>query len=146
MSIEVAFHPGTYEAFFAPLDAKYPDLSGRLKSEFERYIESERHSIPSIFGRDVPYTQPPLALQACMMHIHIRIPPAVFPKNVPQRDRVCKNGKPGEDAALIYVPGELYEDRYLLLAFLWPDAHAKARDVSAMRHLARLAKEWRDLN
>ncbi|WP_110631481.1 type II toxin-antitoxin system YafO family toxin [Pseudomonas sp. CC120222-01a] len=146
MSIEVAFHPETFEAFFAPIDAKHPGLSGRLKSEFQRYIESGRQSIPSVFGRDVPYTQPPLALQACMMHIHIRIPPAVFPRNVPQRDRVCKAGKPGEDAALLYVPGELYEDRYLLLAFFWPDAHNKARDDTAMRYLARLAKEWREAN
>jgi len=80
------------------------------------------------------------------MHIHICIPPALFPKNVPQHDRVCKMGRPGDDAALIYVQGELYEDRYLILAFLWPDAHTKARDISTMQYLARLAKEWRDNN
>ncbi|MCO7536315.1 type II toxin-antitoxin system YafO family toxin [Pseudomonas asiatica] len=146
MPVEVSFHPETFEEFFLPVDAKHPGLSEVLKSEFLRYMESRRQLIPSIFGRDVPYTQPPLAFQACLMHIHICIPPALFPKNVPQHDRVCKMGRPGDDAALIYVQGELYEDRYLILAFLWPDAHTKARDISTMQYLARLAKEWRDNN
>ncbi|GLO53958.1 hypothetical protein PPUN110474_53630 [Pseudomonas putida] len=37
-------------------------------------------------------------------------------------------------------------DTILILAFLWPDAHTKARDISTMQYLARLAKEWRDNN
>lgn len=80
MPVEVSFHPETFEEFFLPVDAKHPGLSEVLKSEFLRYIESRRQLIPSIFGRDVPYTQPPLAFQACLMHIHICIPPALFPK------------------------------------------------------------------
>lgn len=146
MTVEVSFHPGTYGEFFAPVDEKHSGLSATLSSEFRRYVESNRQVIPSIFGRDVPYTQPPLALQACMMHIHIRIPPDSFPNGVAQCDRVCRKGKPREDAALIYVPGELYENRYLILAFFWPDAHTKARDRAGMRYLARLAKDWRDNN
>lgn len=146
MAIEVAFHPDTFDAFFAPVDVKHPGLSDLLKREFHRYIESRRQIIPSIFGRDVPYTQPSHALQACLMHIHIKIPPATFPQNTPQHDRMCKRGCPRDDAALVYVPGELYEDRHLVLAFLWPDAHGKARDNRSMGYLARLAREWRDVN
>ncbi|WP_416769262.1 type II toxin-antitoxin system YafO family toxin [Pseudomonas sp. RHF3.3-3] len=146
MAVEVSFHPKTFAEFFEPVDVQHPGFSSALKNEFERYIGSNRSCLPSIFGRDAPYTQPSLALQACMMHIPVRIPPARFREGTPQRDRVCKAGRPGEDAALVYVPGELYENRYLILAFLWPDAHGKARNQAAMKYLARLAKEWREKN
>jgi mRNA interferase YafO len=80
------------------------------------------------------------------MHIHIKIPPAKFAPNLSRHLRKCSMGKPREDAALVYVPGELEEGRYLLLAFLWPDAHAKSRDRTTMRYLARIAQDWRDKN
>lgn len=146
MPVQVDFHPQAFVEFFAPVDAKFPGLSETLKAEFVRYIESDRIELPSIFGRDAPYTQPSLALQVGLMHIHLRIPPATFPSNLPQRDRVCSRGSPENDAALVYVQGELYEDHYLLLAVLWPHAHAKAREESIMRQLSRLARSWRDSN
>ncbi|MDH0638223.1 type II toxin-antitoxin system YafO family toxin [Pseudomonas sp. GD03860] len=146
MPIEIVFHPGTFEEFFRPIDQKHAGLSSTLQSEFERYIASGRNEIPVIFGRDAPYTQPSQALDACLMHIHVRIPPAKFRLNTPQRDRVCRKGRPGEDAALVYVQGELYEHRYLILAFLWPDAHGKSRDRDVMKYLCRMALEWRSRN
>ncbi|WP_286751542.1 type II toxin-antitoxin system YafO family toxin [Pseudomonas sp. UBA2522] len=146
MPIETEFHPGTFQEFFLPVDQVTPGLSTALKREFAIYIESNRLKLPSIFGRDAPYTQPSQAMDACLMHIHVRIPPAKFRKDVPQRDRVCRKGRPGEDAALVYVQGELYENKYLILAFLWPDAHTKARDKEVMKYLSRLALEWRSQN
>lgn len=146
MAVEVEFHKGTFEEFFAPVEQKHPGLAAILKNEFTDYVESGRQRTPSIFGRDAPYTQPPQALQACLMHIHVKIPPARFPKGVAQHDRTCQKNKPGEDAALVYVPGELEENRYLLLAFLWPDAHGRARDRMTMKYLSRMAKDWRDRN
>ncbi|SED31923.1 mRNA interferase YafO [Pseudomonas mohnii] len=146
MAVEVYFHTGTFTEFFHPIDLKHPGLSTILKSEFTRYIESGREVLPSIFGKDTAYMQPPQAVQACLMHIHIKIPPAQFPENLPRNQRTCSRGKPNEDAALVYVPGELEEDRYLILAFLWPDAHGKSRDRATMKYLARLAKDWRDRN
>jgi mRNA interferase YafO len=146
MAVEVFFHQGTFAEFFQPINLKHPGLSDVLKSEFVRYIESDRTDLPSIFGKDSAYMQPPQAVQACLMHIHIKIPPAEFPKNLPGHQRTCARGKPGEDAALVYVPGELEEDRYLILAFLWPDAHGRSRDRATMKYLSRLAKDWRDKN
>ena len=146
MPTEIEFHSGTFKEFFLPVDQKYPGLSASLKREFEIYIESDRLKLPNIFGRDAPYTQPSQALDACLMHIHVRIPPAKFRKDTPQRDRVCRKGRPGEDAALVYVQGELFENRYLILAFLWPDAHTKARDKDVMKYLSRSALEWRNNN
>lgn len=146
MAADVCFHPETFDLFFKPVDVKHSGLSDTLRNEFARYMDSERVELPSIFGKDVPYMQPIQAAQACMMHIHIKIPPATFPKNTPQHHRACQRGRPGEDAALIYVPGELYENRFLILAFFWPDAHGKAKDRATMKRLARLAKAWRDQN
>ncbi|WP_298187784.1 type II toxin-antitoxin system YafO family toxin [uncultured Pseudomonas sp.] len=146
MAVDVRFHPETFALFFKPVDDKHPGLSAKLLEEFTRYVKSERQQIPSIFGKDVPYMQPIQAAQACMMHIHIKIPPAAFPKNTPQHSRVCRLGRPGDDAALLYVPGELYEDRFLILALFWPDAHGRANDRPTMKALARIAKAWRDQN
>ncbi|MBD8597097.1 type II toxin-antitoxin system YafO family toxin [Pseudomonas sp. CFBP 8772] len=146
MEVEVEFHKGTFAEFFEPVELKHARLSEILKTEFTEYVRSGRMRTPSIFGRDAPYTQPPQALQACLMHIHIKIPPARFPQGVAQHDRCCPRNRPGEDAALVYVPGELEEHRFLLLAFLWPDAHGRARDRNTMKYLARLARDWRDKN
>ncbi len=146
MTVEVTFNPVAFAEFFAPVDAQYPGLSAQLLDDFRRYIESNRLATPRYFGRDAPYTQPAEALRACLMHIHIKLPPGSFPQDRAQYHRVCLPGRPGEDAALVYVQGELYEDRYQLLAFLWPDAHGQARQRDLMRYLARLAEQFRDEN
>lgn len=145
MPVEVSFHDETFEKFFKPVDQSYPGLSDDLRRDFIRYIESDRESIPDYFGRDVPYLQPELAAQVHLMHIHILIKPDTFPRRKTQLDRVCPRD-PQRDAALVYVQGELEENRYCLLAFFWPDAHGKARDKGAMNYLARLAKRFRDEN
>ncbi|MNZ93026.1 mRNA interferase YafO [compost metagenome] len=146
MAVEVSYHPVTFAEFFRPVDTDFPGLTAKLLSDFESYIQSNRQSIPRYFGRDAPYTQPSEALQACLMHIHIKLPPGSFPQDRAQFYRVCQKGRPGEDAALVYVQGELEEDKYVILAFLWPDAHGQARDRDLMRYLARLAKQFRDEN
>jgi hypothetical protein len=49
MAVEVFFHKGTFAEFFAPVDIEHPGLSATLKSEFERYMASDRITLPSIF-------------------------------------------------------------------------------------------------
>lgn len=146
MTVEVTFNPVAFAEFFAPVDAQYPGLSAQLLEDFRQYIQSNRLAPPHHFGRDAPYTQPAEALRACLMHIHIKLPPGSFPQDRAQYYRTCQTGHPGEDAALVYVQGELYEERYQLLAFLWPDAHGKARQSDVMRYLARLAEGFRAEN
>lgn len=146
MTVEASFNPTAFAEFFAPVDEEYPGLSTQLLRDFRQYILSNRHATPHYFGRDAPYTQPHEALHACLMHIHIKLPPGSFPQDRAQYHRVCQSGRPGEDAALVYVQGELYEERYQLLAFLWPDAHGKARQSDLMRYLARLAADFRSNN
>lgn len=146
MTVEVTFNPVAFAEFFSPVDDRYPGLSAQLLDDFRQYILSNRLAPPRYFGRDAPYTQPAEALRACLMHIHIKLPPGSFPQDRAQYHRVCKKDKPGEDAALVYVQGELYEDRYQLLAFLWPDAHGQARQRDLMRYLAKLAEGFRAEN
>lgn len=144
MAVEVEFHPETFAEFFAPVDESYPGLSARLKRDFERYVASDRNSRPTYFGRDTSYTWPEAAYQAQLMHIHIELPPGRFRQDVAPFYRVCRRGNPERDAALVYVQGMLEEDQYRILAFLWPDAHEKARDKAVMLYFARIAKEFRD--
>ncbi|DBA08735.1 type II toxin-antitoxin system YafO family toxin [Pseudomonas aeruginosa] len=146
MGAQVSFHPETFSKFFAPIDKLYPGLSADLLRDFASYIDSDRIAVPEYFGRDAPYTQPVEASNAHLMHIHIKLPPGKFPKNRAQYYRVCNQGKPEEDACLVYVRGELEEDMYMILAFFWPDAHEMARDPKQMKYLARLAKDFRDTN
>lgn len=146
MAVNVEFNRHTFAELFAPVDLRYSKLSAKLKTDFTRYVASGRIDVPHYFGRDACYTQPAEALSACLMHIHIKLPPGSFPQNRAQYYRVCRDGRPGEDAALVYVQGELEEDSYQLLAFLWPDAHGQAKQRDLMRYLARIAKEFRDEN
>ena len=144
MAVIVTFNSSTYSELFAPIEASYPGLAEKLRADFQRYVESDRTNPPHYFGRDVCYTQPPEALKSSLMHIHIKLPPGRFPQDRAQYYRVCQPGKPGQDAALVNVQGELEEESYQLLAFLWPDAHGQARQRDLMRYLARLAQEFRD--
>lgn len=142
----VQYHPTTFAEYFEPLDARYPGLSAKLSDDFKVYMDSHQGIVPKYFGRDAPYMQPAEAEQAKISHIHIKLPPGYFRQDIAQYYRVCSWRHPREDAALVYARGYLEEHSYLLLAFLWPDAHALARDKSLMRYLAQLASEWRDQN
>ncbi|MGN8247699.1 type II toxin-antitoxin system YafO family toxin [Pseudomonas sp. SMV7] len=142
--ITAVYHPETYAEFFSQPLKDFPSLADNLLADFINYKSGR--GLPSYFGCDVPYTQPHLAYTAQLMHIHLQLPPHAFPEGVPQFDRKCKKGQPQNDAALVYVRGELEENRYCILGVLHPDAHAKARSEKIMRYLARLAKKFRDEN
>lgn len=146
MGAIVTYHPATFDEFFSRVDEKHPGLSASLVEDFKLYVDSGRGIVPKYFGRDAPYMQPHEAERAHLSHIHIKLPPGEFKQNVAQYYRVCSWGNPMEDAALVYVRGWLEEDRYMLLAFLWPDAHGLARRRPVMRYLSHLASEWRDQN
>lgn len=61
------------------------------------------------------------------MHIHLKIKPNKWPDKCPQHN--CKNKKddPKNDICLVYVGHKLYEDVYLTIAILRPNAHEQAR-------------------
>lgn len=144
MSCSVEFNPSTFDEFFRPIDLKFPGLSESIARDFKSYIDSNRMNPPLYFGRDAPYTQPQAALDAHLSHIHIKLPPGAFRQDVAQYHRTSARKKPGEDAALVYVQGELEEDSFQILAFFYPDAHGVARNPAVMKYLSKLAKAWRD--
>ena len=139
---EVEFHPETYSTLFEPVLKDFPSLLEDLKADFLRYVSEGVR--PAYFGRDVIYLWPAEAEKAKLMHIHLALPPATFPKNRPQMDLVCRKGNPSQDAALVYVQGLWDDHNYCLLAVLHPDAHGQARDKQTMKYLARLAQRFRD--
>ncbi|NIF23708.1 type II toxin-antitoxin system YafO family toxin [Candidatus Pantoea multigeneris] len=142
--IEVSVHPATRERFFLEIFTKYPTLESAILADFKRYKSED--ILPDYFGRDVAYTEPYAAFRSGLMHIHLCFPPDSFPSNRPQPDRVCKRGSPENDASLVYVQGELYENRYSLIAIMHPDAHGKARQHEVMNYPTRIAQEFRDNN
>ncbi|MBM0140170.1 type II toxin-antitoxin system YafO family toxin [Pseudomonas cannabina] len=139
----VEYNPETYDELFKPIIASYPTLLGSLLADFAGYIDSGRLEAPLYFGCDVPYVKQHEAYVAGLMHIHLAIPPVVFPKNRPQADRKCPRN-PSTDAALVYAQGLYYEDRYTLIALLYPSAHAKAADRKIILRLAAVAARFRD--
>lgn len=142
MAVIVEFNAETYDEFFKDILEQYPELLDNLKQDFADYISSDRHKLPHYFGKDSPYIDPPAKAEVGLMHIHIAIPPGTFPKNRPQHERKCRTNAPAQDAALVYVRGELYDNHYSLIALLHPNAHGKARDRSTMRYLTEVAERF----
>ncbi|WP_426817682.1 type II toxin-antitoxin system YafO family toxin [Winslowiella sp. 2C04] len=142
--IEVSINSHTKEEFFNEAFFRFPELEASILQDFQRYKATGE--LPHYFGRDVAYTQPYSAFRSGLMHIHLCLPPNSFPKNRPQNDRVCKRDDPERDACLVYVQGELYENRYSLIAIMHPDAHEKARQHSIMSYLSTVAQDFKDNN
>lgn len=143
-AITAKYHPGTFREFFEDPLKDFPTLAEDLMADFTMY--KGQGKLPRRFGRDVPYTQPHAAFRAQLMHIHLKLPPGLFPESLPQADRTCSRKLPDKDAALVYVRGELDESRYCILGVLYPNAHAMAREEKTMQYLARLAQKFRDEN
>lgn len=144
MTSIVEFNPETYEELFKPILTSYPCLLGNLCADFASYIDSGRLKVPHYFGCDVPYIKQPEAYNAGLMHIHLAIPPVVFPAGRPQADRKCPLD-PSTDAALVYAQGLYEEHRYTLIALLYPNAHSRANNRQMILYLARVATRFRDL-
>ncbi|WP_145517806.1 type II toxin-antitoxin system YafO family toxin [Yersinia mollaretii] len=142
--IEVSINPQTKKEYFDDVFGKRPGLESALLRDFVIYKTTSK--VPEYFGRDVAYTQPHGAYKAGLMHIHLCLPPKKFPSNKPQADRTCRKGDPANDVCLVYVQGELYENRYSLIAIMHPNAHEKGRDAQIMSYLSRVAQDFVDKN
>lgn len=143
MSAIVTFNHETYDELFRPIIESYPSLLGNLLSDFAVYIDSGRLKAPAYFGCDVAYVKHHEAYVAGLMHIHLAIPPVVFPKNKPQSDRKCPKN-PSTDAALVYAQGLYDENQYTLIALLYPSAHARAANRQMIVRMSQIATRFRD--
>lgn len=142
--IEVYINEYTRKDFFDEIFLKYPELEIQLINDFKRYKSTGE--LPIYFGRDAPYIRPYSAEKACLMHIHLKIPPDSFPRDRVQYFRTHKQGDPEKDICLVYVQGLIEDHRYSLLAIIHPNAHEKARNYQLMDRLAQVAQKFRDNN
>lgn len=124
------------------LSKHYPSLQDDLISDFHQYVSGQ--GLPQTFGRDSIFNEPYLAFRAMLRHIHIALPPATFHHSRNQVDRTNREGDPHNDAWLVYVKHAFYDNRYLILAIMHPDAHGQARDTAIMKKLGYIAQEFQD--
>jgi mRNA interferase YafO len=144
--LEVDFHPETQD-LFDEVELAHPGLQENLRADFALLMESNWDYRPKRFGKVDQYTWPPSIVSSMLMHIHICMPPLDdFPRNIPVSRMTCKRGDGLRDAALVYVQGEMFEERYCILALLYPHAHRRARTERLMIKLGRLAREFRERN
>lgn len=145
MAIQVEIHPDLQADILSAL-AGHPFTLNQIVRDFSACMESKGMKLPSYMGCDQPYHEPPAARSGQLRHIHIALPPQKFKDTDRQAFRKCSIKLPHLDAALVYAQGELYEDRYVILAFFAPYAHDKAKVDAVMTRLGVLAKKFRDQN
>uniref|UniRef100_A0A0B1YXM5 Toxin YafO n=2 Tax=Pseudomonas frederiksbergensis TaxID=104087 RepID=A0A0B1YXM5_9PSED len=145
MAIRVEIHPKLRADIELAL-AAHPFALAQIIKDFTVCMDSKGQSLPSYMGCDQPYHEPAAARSGQLRHIHIALPPQTFRASDRQAYRKCDIKRPQLDAALVYVQGELYEDRYMILAFFAPSAHDKAKVNAVMTRLGVLAKKFRDEN
>lgn len=80
------------------------------------------------------------------MHIHLKFPPNSLPENLPQSERKRKVGDPEKDACLVYVQGDLDENKFSILGIFNPDGHGVVKNKEIMSYLSRIAQNFRDNN
>lgn len=141
--VEVEIHEA-FEQALATIHDSFPSLRYDLLSDFERYASSSGTKVPDYFGRDSIYTHPFVAMRAKLRHIHICLPPGTFNPQTNQVDRTVPIGVPDQDASLLYVRHEFFEHRFLIVAFLYLDAHGQARKERLMQSLGYIAQTFQD--
>ncbi|HGL3854427.1 TPA: type II toxin-antitoxin system YafO family toxin [Klebsiella aerogenes] len=149
MQISVTYHSQTYDRFFAPVFAVFPDLEQSILKDFALYKSTGM--LPTYFGRDTLYDRPEDIQKAKMWHLHLEIggnkfPPPYAPKGrkAPQPDQQTLQWSRTSDSCLVYAQNEMNENCYSLLAVFHPYAHAEAQDYRQLRELAGLAQDFRE--
>jgi|TARA_R110001583_G_scaffold192029_1_gene358071 mRNA interferase YafO len=144
--VDVSFHPKT-KHLFEEFSRDFPDLLASLETDFTdymMYIIGKSDYIPNRFGKFEPYRKPNVIASSGLMHIHICVPPRTgFTSNY-LAQRVCRIDEPHADAALVYAQHAYDEEKYCILALLYPHAHAKGNEDDLIQFLARLAREFRE--
>jgi mRNA interferase YafO len=112
------------------------ELSG-LADDFKHYKSG--HGIPDRFGRDELYDHShtlPIVKAEEVRHIHLADAETVWSPRKIQYNKTS-------DSHLVYCQGALDHDCYLLMVFLAPEAHRKARDNNWMFKLGAMAEQFR---
>lgn len=129
---------------FAETFQQLPYFENQLLSVFKKYKESNGEFVPNIFGRDVPYTYPRKLYELDVSHIHLRLPPDRFSKNIAQSERKNKKKEPDKDIFLVYVKSQFSQDKYALLAILRPNAHEQSKQAKILDMFCEYAEKYQN--
>lgn len=115
-----------------------PDDLTSLVKDFRKYKEEGMQ--PDTFGRDALYDHPhslPSIRQEEVRHIHLQDGSSQWCVRTIQYYRTS-------DTRLVYCQGAMYDDRFLLITLLKPDAHDQARNNDIMMAVATQAARFRE--
>lgn len=71
MALTAEYSHVTWDSFFQPTFAVYPELESQLQAEFITYKSTGAPS--NLLGRDAPFDFPPFAVDANVQHIHVNL-------------------------------------------------------------------------
>lgn len=149
MQITVTYNPHTYEKFFAPVFARFPQLEQSLVDDFIHYKATGQ--LPHYFGRDTLYDRPEDIKDAQLWHLHLEIGANKFPlptypngKNFASSDQATLQWYRTSDSCLVYTQNLINENAYSLIAVFHPWAHSEAQNYKQIRALATVAREFRE--
>lgn len=71
MALTAEYSHVTWDTFFQPTFAVYPELESQLQAEFITYKSTGAPS--NLLGRDAPFDYPPFAVDANVQHIHVNL-------------------------------------------------------------------------
>jgi len=115
-----------------------PSDLANLERDFKKYkVEGMQ---PDTFGRDALYDHPhslPSIRQEEVRHIHLQDERSDWNIRTIQYYRTS-------DTHLVYCRGAIFDDRFLLITLLKPDAHNQARNNDIMTAIAKQAKIFRE--
>lgn len=97
-------------------------------------------SVPTNFGRDVPYDHPhtlPIVIAEDIRHIHLCSEDEPFSLKKIQFHRTS-------DVHLVYCQGATDQNAYLLMSILSPNGHEKAKSREIMYRLGKMAEMFRN--
>jgi len=133
MALTAEYSQITWDEFFQPTFAVYPDLEEQFKAEFITYKSTGAPS--NMLGRDAPFDFPPFAVNANVQHIHVNLHYRLT-WNARQ-----ENYNRTSDHYLVYTEHMWDSGRFLLMGLITP-AHARmpARDTRLLKYFSDVAE------
>ncbi len=112
----------------------------RLKDIVEEFKVYKETGSPGLtFGRDAEMLRPSSAVFAEVSHVHLLDGTPNYLQGLQIRPQYNRTS----DSFLIYCPGFVTVDCYLLIDVLWDDAHAKIENLDLMEEYAKIAERFR---
>ena len=133
MALTAEYSHVTWDSFFQPTFAVYPELESQLQAEFITYKSTGAPS--NLLGRDAPFDFPPFAVDANVQHIHVNLH---FQLTWSARQ---ENYNRTSDHYLIYTEHMWDSGRFLLMGLITPaQERMPARDTRLLSYFSEVAE------